>query len=159
MVAVAGAIGAFLLTRAGEPTVKVDEPAPPVVGTTLDGQPFDLASLRGRPIILNFWASWCGPCRDEFPLLRRRAAELGPDDLQIVGVLFRDQAEPARSFARQFDADWPTVLDPDGALARRYLVVAPPQSYFIDLDGVVRAIHIGEILDEDFDTLYRKIAS
>jgi cytochrome c biogenesis protein CcmG/thiol:disulfide interchange protein DsbE len=129
------------------------------VGTTLDGFSFDLASLRGQPVVLNFWASWCGPCRDEFPLLRERMTALSATEgLTVVGVLYKDQPEPARAFADQFGADWETVLDPTGDIAKRYLVVAPPQTYFIDRAGVVRDRHIGEILAEDFDRIYPKIA-
>jgi cytochrome c biogenesis protein CcmG/thiol:disulfide interchange protein DsbE len=130
------------------------------VGTTLDGQAFDLADLRGRPVILNFWASWCGPCRKEVPLLQDRLAALGGDTgLAIVGVLYKDEPEPARDFVTQFGVTWPTVLDPTGEIAKRYGLVAPPQTYFIDRAGVVQARQIGEILGQDFDTLFPKIAS
>lgn len=130
-----------------------------MTGTTLDGQPFDLAAYRGRPVILNFWASWCLPCREEFPLLLDRLEELGPrDGLAIVGVLFKDDPAAAAAFVDDFGATWPTVTDADGRLADAYRVVAPPQTYFIDGDGVLRAIHIGQILPEDFDTLYPRIA-
>lgn len=143
----------------GASRARTGEPAPPVTGTTLDGQPFDLGAYRGRPVILNFWASWCLPCREEFPLLRERLGVLGTrDGLAIVGVLFKDDPAPATAFVDDFGAAWPTVTDPDRQLAEAYGVVAPPQTYFIDRDGVLRAIHIGQILPEDFDALYPRIA-
>ena len=118
----------------------------------------DLASLRGKPVIVNFWASWCTPCRQEFPLFKERLATLGPTDgLQMVGVLYKDQPELAQQFLKDFGAAWPSIPDPTGAAAAAYRVVAPPQTYFIDKDGIVRGIQIGEVRPEDFDTQYAKI--
>lgn len=109
-------------------------------------------------MIVNFWASWCTPCRDEFPLFRDRLATLGPTDgLAIIGVMYQDQASLASQFLTEFGATWPTVSDPDGKLAAAYRVVAPPQTYFIDKEGVLRGMQIGEVLASDFDTQYAKI--
>jgi cytochrome c biogenesis protein CcmG/thiol:disulfide interchange protein DsbE len=110
-------------------------------------------------VVVNFWASWCTPCREEFPLFEERLATLGPTDgLVILGVLYKDQAELARQFTDEFGATWPTVTDPGDAIAKAYRVVAPPQTYFIDADGVLQAIQIGQVLPQDFDTQYAKIA-
>jgi cytochrome c biogenesis protein CcmG/thiol:disulfide interchange protein DsbE len=134
------------------------DPAPAITGTALDGSTVDLASLRGTPVIVNFWASWCTPCRNEFPLFKEKLAELGPTDgLQIVGVLYKDQPALAQRFLDDFGATWPSVPDADGAVAAAYRVVAPPQTYFIDKDGILRGIQIGEVQPEDFDTQYAKI--
>jgi cytochrome c biogenesis protein CcmG/thiol:disulfide interchange protein DsbE len=131
---------------------------PAIKGTTLDGAPFDLASYRGKPVVVNFWASWCTPCRDEFPMLKDQLATLGPTDgLVIVGVLYKDQADLAKPFVTDMGATWPTVADADGAIAAAYRVVAPPQTYFIDKDGVLRGIQIGQVLASDFATQYAKI--
>lgn len=131
---------------------------PAVTGTTIDGQTLDLSAYRGKPLVLNFWASWCVPCREEFPLFKERLATLGPTDgLQVVGVLYKDQPELAQAFLTDFGASWPSLTDPDGSIAAAYRVVAPPQTYFIDKDGVLRGIQIGEVLPEDFDTQYAKI--
>ena len=109
-------------------------------------------------MIVNFWASWCTPCRDEFPLFKQRLAALGPTDgLVIIGVLYKDQASLAAKFTTEFGATWPTVTDPSGALAAAYRVAAPPQTYFIDKDGVLRGMQIGEVLPQDFDMQYAKI--
>ncbi len=134
-------------------------PAPAISGTALDGTKIDLAAYRGRPVVVNFWASWCTPCREEFPLFEQRMATLGPrDNLAIIGVLYKDDANSAASFMKDLGADWPTVTDADGALAAAYRVVAPPQTYFIDAQGVLRGMQIGEIQAQDFDTQYAKIA-
>jgi cytochrome c biogenesis protein CcmG/thiol:disulfide interchange protein DsbE len=109
-------------------------------------------------VVVNFWASWCTPCREEFPLFKQRLATLGPSDgLVIVGVLYKDEAQLAQRFLDEFGATWPTVTDPDGKLAAAYRVVAPPQTYFIDASGVIRGYQIGEVLPQDFDTQYAKI--
>ncbi len=137
---------------------RTGEPAPPLVATAIDGSTVDLAALRGKPVIINFWASWCVPCREEFPLFKERLATLGPTDgLQVIGVLYKDEPELAQRFLDDLVATWPTVDDPDGSLAAAYRVVAPPQTYFIDGDGVVRGIQIGEVQPSDFDTQYAKI--
>ena len=108
---------------------------------------------------MNFWGSWCVPCREEFPLLLEQQAALGPTDgLHIVGVLYKDDPAAAKAFETEFGATWPSLPDPTGRFAELYRVVAPPQTYFIDADGILRAIHIGQLLEEDFSTLYPKIA-
>jgi cytochrome c biogenesis protein CcmG/thiol:disulfide interchange protein DsbE len=132
---------------------------PAITGTALDGSPVDLAQYRGRPVIVNFWASWCTPCREEFPLFKERLEELGPEDgLVMLGVLYKDQPELAQAFLDDFGATWPTIPDAEGTVAADYRVVAPPQTYFIDAEGVLRGIQIGEVRPEDFDTQYAKIA-
>ncbi len=142
----------------GAPEARTGRPAPPLTGTSLTGTPVDLASLKGKPVIVNFWASWCTPCREEFPMFQEKYAELGArDGLEMVGVLYKDQPELARAFLDDLGAAWPTVDDPDGALAKAWRTVAPPQTYFIDKDGVIRGIQIGQVREEDFDTQYAKI--
>ncbi len=108
--------------------------------------------------MVNFWASWCVPCRDEFPVFRDRLAALGPSDgLVVLGVLYKDEADLAKSFVSSFGATWPTVTDPDGAIATAYRITAPPQTFFIDKTGVIRAVQIGELTGAVFDTQYAKI--
>ena len=133
-------------------------PAPEIKGTALDGSSVDLASLRGKPVVVNFWASWCVPCRAEFPVIRDAASVHGKDGLVIIGVLFKDDEASAKAFIQSFGATWPTLPDADGSLATAYRVVAPPQSYFIDAKGVLRGIQIGEMQAEDFARQYAAIA-
>ncbi|HEX8938719.1 MAG TPA: TlpA disulfide reductase family protein [Candidatus Limnocylindrales bacterium] len=128
--------------------VGVDRPAPPLTGTALDGTSVSLADLRGRPVIVNFWASWCVPCRQEFPLFKTALARHASDRLAIVGVLFNDSADAARAFAASEGAGWPSLPDPTGAAAHAYRVPAPPQTFFVDREGVIRAAQLGQIADE-----------
>ena len=134
------------------------EPVPDITGPTLDGQAFDLTSLRGRPVIVNFWGPSCVPCRDEFPLLLDKLGAHASDRLAVVGVLMYDAPAPARDFVAQYSATWPTVEDPSGAIRNAYRVAARPQSYFIDRDGILRSIQVGQLTDAEFERQYALIA-
>lgn len=151
------AVIAGVLPAAG-PTVARGAPVPDVAGTTLDGAPFRLADLRGRPVVLNFWGPSCVPCRTEFPLLARKLDEHAADGMAIVGVLMWDPPEPAREFVAQLGATWPTVLDPDERIRAAYRVLGRPQTYFIDRSGILRSIQVGELTEADFDRQYAAIA-
>jgi peroxiredoxin len=92
------------------------------------------------------------------PLLRDELSRHQDKGLAIVGVIFKDQADPARDFAKSVGATWPSVTDADGSIARAYRMVAPPQSYFIDRAGILRSIQIGELLQADFDRQFPAIS-
>jgi cytochrome c biogenesis protein CcmG/thiol:disulfide interchange protein DsbE len=145
-------IGIGAATRGGgESDVARGKAVPNITGTTLDGGTVDLASLRGRAVLINFWGPSCVPCREEMPLLARKAAEHASSGLVILGVLMDDPVEPARTFEKDFGATWQTVIDPDGAIKRAYHVLSRPQSYFVDGSGILRSIQIGYLTDADFE--------
>jgi thiol-disulfide isomerase/thioredoxin len=131
---------------------------PGITGTTLDGTAFDLASLRGHPLLINFWGPSCIPCREETPLLATLAARHAADGFVIVGVLADDPVEPARQFAAQYGATWPTVIDPGAVLKAAYHVVGRPQSFYVDRNGIYRDLQIGPVTDADFERKYATIA-
>jgi cytochrome c biogenesis protein CcmG/thiol:disulfide interchange protein DsbE len=138
--------GVLLLSQRAAPAgAHVGQPAPEFSLSDLDGNPVSLADLRGRPVIVNFWASWCGPCVDEFPLLRDAAARHRQDGLVVVGIVFRDSSEAARSFMTRMQAGWPAAMDPGEAVAESFGINAPPETFFIDRDGVVRGRQIGQL--------------
>jgi cytochrome c biogenesis protein CcmG/thiol:disulfide interchange protein DsbE len=126
-------------------------PAPPLRLRGLDGGQVDLAALRGRPVVVNFWATWCEPCVREFPLLRRAAAGHQADRLAVVGVLTNDRPAAARDFVRQFDATWPVGLDPDAGVAARWGAVGLPHTYFIRPDGTLASRQLGELSQTTLD--------
>lgn len=127
----------------------VGRDAPVFTAPTVDGGRFDLGSLLGEPLLLNFWGSWCAPCRKEFP----RLAEHHRAGLAVVGVLFKDKAAPAAAFIRDQGAAWPSVLDPEGQVAGAYAVTLAPATIAVDADGVIRARHLGEASDADLAAL------
>ena len=98
------------------------------------------------------------PCREEFPLLIAKGDEHAEDGLAIIGVLTDDPAGPARDFIAEYGATWPTVEDPDRSIKSAWRVAARPQTYFVDAEGVIRAIQVGEVHDTEFERLYAKIA-
>jgi cytochrome c biogenesis protein CcmG/thiol:disulfide interchange protein DsbE len=125
----------------------IGKPAPALAGTTLGGTAFDLASQKGSPVLVNFWASWCGPCREEFPLLEAAAKRHAGAGLVVVGALYKDDPEPALAFAAEQGATWPTVTDPERSIGAAWKVLGPPQTFFIDREGIIRAVQVGQVRD------------
>jgi cytochrome c biogenesis protein CcmG/thiol:disulfide interchange protein DsbE len=101
-------------------------------------------------VIVNYWASWCVPCRDEFPLFEQALRDHAVDGLAIVGTTYLDSDDAAKAFMAKTGASWPSVTDPDGSRAKAWRVVAPPQTYFIDRNGVIVSRQIGEVGPADF---------
>jgi len=143
--------GAFL----GPGAPEVGQPAPDFQLPRLDGRgTIRLSELRGRPVVVNFWASWCNPCRQEFPLLRAARAKHRRAGLEVIGISYRDIPSDARAFARSENATWPLARDPGGAVAAGYGVRAIPQTFFIRRDGIVAARVFGLTSARDLeDTL------
>lgn len=115
---------------------EVGDRAPDFDVPALDGDGrVRLSDFRGTPVVLNFWASWCNPCREEFPVLRRAANKYG-DRIAVVGVTYKDIPSDSRAFARKEHADWPLGEDERGTVGTKgYGVRALPQTFFIDADG------------------------
>jgi peroxiredoxin len=126
-------------------------PAPALRLPALDGGRVDLAALRGRPVVVNFWATWCEPCVREFPLLRQAATSHRRDRLAVVGVLSGDRPAAARAFVRRHDATWPVALDPDSATATAWGAVGLPHTWFIRPDGTLASHQLGELTQASLD--------
>lgn len=114
----------------------------PAPATTLellggDGEQLSLASLRGKPVIVNFWASWCGPCRDEAPFLERTYQQHKDEGLVVLGIDFNDLRPDAQKFVDRFGLTYPIVIDKKGKTIGRWGVTGVPETFFVDRNGNV----------------------
>jgi thiol-disulfide isomerase/thioredoxin len=122
------------------------KPAPRARGTTLDGEPFDLATLRGKVVVVNFWASWCAPCRGEAPALEQVYREHKAQGVEFAGVDIKDDPEPAKAFVRKFKVGYPSIVDQDGQVTLAFRDVPPnavPSTLILDRQGRIAASVIG----------------
>ena len=126
-------------------------PAPRLQLTTLEGRQLDLAAYRGRPVLLNFWATWCGPCVREFPLLRRTLDLRRSEGLVVLGVLVNDSAGKARTFVRQHGGSWPVGIDQGAKAAGAFQAIGLPETVFVRRDGTLAARVLGELTQERLD--------
>lgn len=106
-------------------------------------QILDLAEYRGKVIVVDFWASWCVPCRRSFPWLDEMQTRYADEGLVVIGVNEDDVAEDAEAFLRSFPVGFRIVADRDGALARQFELLAMPSTYVIDRNGEIAARHLG----------------
>jgi cytochrome c biogenesis protein CcmG/thiol:disulfide interchange protein DsbE len=131
------------------PSPLIGKPAAPFTLTTFDGGQVSLAELRGRVVVLNFWASWCYPaCYEEAPALARAWESYKDRGVAMIGIDIQDKEEPAKKFLSQFGHSFPNAPDPAGRVSVDYGVYGVPETFFIDRAGRVRAKHVGAVTDE-----------
>ena len=112
-------------------------PAPDFTLTTLDGGQINLASLKGRVVVVNFWASWCGPCREEAPVFERVWQQYKNKDVVIVGVAYTDTEKNAKAYLQQFGNTYPNGLDIGTKISEMYNIQGVPETFIIDRNGNV----------------------
>jgi cytochrome c biogenesis protein CcmG/thiol:disulfide interchange protein DsbE len=123
----------------------VGRPAPDFVLQPLGGgEPVALSTLRGRPVVVNFWATWCVPCLQEHPLLVQAARGLG-SRVQFLGVVYQDDETEVRRFLARRGSAYPSLLDPESRSAIAFGVFGVPETFFIDGEGRIAAKHVGPL--------------
>ena len=134
------------------PLAAIDRAGPDFLLETPDGGTLRLSDLQGSPVLLNFWASWCGPCRDEIPELVQVYEEHAGHGLVVVGVDLQEPNSTVLDFAEDFGITYPLVIDRDGDVQNVWRLAGPfgglPSSYFLDETGVIRARVFGPMTKE-----------
>lgn len=136
----------------------IGRPAPGIAGDTIDGSSYDLAEQRGQFVVVNFFSTWCIPCRREHPELvefEQRHREAG--DAAVVSVVFDDRPSQVREFFAENGGDWPVVLDPAGRTSLEYGVTGVPESYLLAPDGTVLIKIEGGVTADDLDDLLEQV--
>jgi len=134
---------------AGRTNTLIGKAAPPFSYTTFDGQNVSLASLHGKPVLINFWGSWCVPCRDEAPVLAKAWQNYQNTGVQFVGIAIWDQTDAAKTFAQNNGAVWLNGVNGDGKIAIDFGVYGVPESFFISPDGTLVDRYVGPFVGAD----------
>jgi len=133
------------------------KPAPEVIGQGLEGERIRLSQLRGRYVLLNFFATWCVPClREHDDLIRFQNLHAEANDATVLAVVFDDEADNARRFFAERGGDWPVIADDRGKVSLDFGVRGPPESFLIDPNGVVISRIIGEVDATRLENLLRQ---
>ncbi len=122
---------------------ELDKPAPDFTLKDLDGNTVRLSDLRGKVVFLNFWATWCPPCRAEMPDIEKVHQKYKDQDVVVLGIDLRESADTVRAFVEEGGYTWTFLLDTTGKVGSMYNVSAIPTSYFVDKNGIIRAVTIG----------------
>ncbi len=122
---------------------RIGRPAPDFVLNNLEGKPIRLSDFRGKTVFLNFWATWCPPCRAEMPDIERVYQEYTDKDVVVLAVNQREDPETVKRFMESLNLSLPVLLDSSGEVGRRYRVSGIPTSFFVDPKGVIREMNVG----------------
>ncbi|HEV2037517.1 MAG TPA: redoxin domain-containing protein [Candidatus Eremiobacteraceae bacterium] len=146
----------YHLARTSAIADPIGKPAPDATVARLDGAPLHLFSRRGRPVWLNFFATWCHPCKAEMPLIEERYVRYKKSGLEIVGLDQQESAADVARFAKSLALTFPLAVDA-GHAAGAYRVFALPTSVFVDARGVIAAVHTGAMSAQQMDQDLAKI--
>ncbi|MEX1254564.1 MAG: TlpA disulfide reductase family protein [Dehalococcoidia bacterium] len=128
---------------------RIDEPAPEFVLRDAEGNARSLADYRGQVVWLNFWATWCEPCKKELPDIQQLADQFAAGGLVVLTVNYQQSPERALNFWDELDLDLPILLDRTGGVYDQYKLQGLPDSFFIDREGVLRALQIGFLKEDE----------
>lgn len=126
--------------------------------TLLNGSTLSLADLKGQPLVLNFWATWCDPCRQEMPLIENIYTNQTGGKVAVLAINYGEEPDVVTGFVNEGHYTFPIAIDLDLALVRAYLVQGIPTTYFIDRNGIIRQVHIGEMTDDLLQSYVAAIA-
>lgn len=150
-----------LNTTGRSPSSDVGRAAPDFLLQTADGGELRLSDLRGKPVLVNFWASWCAPCRKEMPEIVRAYKEHRDDGLEVVAIDLQENADVVREFADEYGMEFHVAIDRTGQVATAWRIGGPvegiPSSYFIDSNGVVRGRYFGPMTEEELASQLKAI--
>jgi len=118
---------------------------PPLALTDLDGKPRELSDYRGKVVVMNFWATWCGPCVKEMPDFEKLADNLSNEDFALITVNFGEKAERIKPFLKKIEVDVPVLLDPDMSTSKAWVKAGLPTTYIIDADQKIRYQVLGAL--------------
>lgn len=136
------------------------KPAPALAGTTLTKTSLSLSALRGKVVVVNFWGSWCAPCRAESAALETVAKATASKGVSFVGVDERDSRPNALSFVRGHGVSYPSIFDDDGSLAAAWPAAAgPPYTFIIDRQGRIAARYLGGVTPDDLQSAVLKVTA
>jgi thiol-disulfide isomerase/thioredoxin len=134
-------VSLMCVSLAGAAAVK--GPAPNFTLKSMSGKNLKLSEMTGNVVLINFWASWCGPCREEMPLLNALHKKYAPLGFTVLGVNVEEQLDGARGFLSNVPVDFPILLDNTNKVSKQYKVVAMPTTVVVDRDGNMRYLHEG----------------
>lgn len=156
------ALAAFLMVACVAPMTAlavphVGQPAPAFSLPTVDGKTLTLASLKGKPVYLNFYATWCVPCNEEAPVIGKLSTKYKPRGLTVVGVNELENPQKAKEFLTKYHLAYGAVVDEDGKAGKDYGALGLPVHIFIDRTGVVKTYRLGEMAPDEIETAIKGI--